>query len=775
MSYDINIHDKVGKVRFLFARRSLLKTFSFLFIYSLLITPLIAQEEPVVKEIIIQGLRTVKEEEIHRIIRTKVGERSSPEMRQEDLRAIYALGKFSEDIRFYKEDIEGGIRITIVLKENPIVEDVQIIGNSAMKASLIESRLPFKKGDILPSSTEIKARIEIEKLYSGGGYKNARAKVRVEQPGDGKAFVIIVIDEGKKIKIKDLILQGNQSFSSFRLRFLVDNKGSWAFINNYYDETTFDDDLEILRQFYVTRGFLDVVVKRGKPEYNEEKGWINPVIDITEGPRYTVREIEPLNATLFTSQEIAGCFAPLSGKFYNADKYQKGLAKLRRLYGDEGYIQMQVEPDLKRLPTEPAINLILDIKENERIYVGKIKVRRKGFPRDSSETKLGKMYDKMSPPPTDEVVEREVTLKSGEVYRTFQEVRTIERLKRLEIFEDVTITREPTEKKDVRDAVVNVKEGTTGNFILGVGYGEDPGAYFQASLRERNLFGDARDLRARILFGTKSTSFHIAYLDRYWRDTDKSLEWAIYRDTFLRKEYAERIYGTSLELGKPLSEYVKAYLRFRVEQVNFFDEDDDILTKLDSYPIATTRLRIVEDRTDDSWWPTRGFTRSAGLELGYADGTLAKLSTDFSYYKGIYKDFIYSLSGFAGLMPYDSDEVGITERFFLGGANDLRGFSYRGAGPKDKGDDDMALGGSTKLLLKNEIRYPIYDELKGLVFVDAGMLDERVGLASPRASVGTGFRFKISFVRVYIDFAQAVAKKRHDDTQFFHFRLGANF
>jgi len=752
-----------------------LKTCAFLVCVILILTCVFAQDEPIVREIVIQGLRTVKKENVLNVMRTKVGERSSPEMRQDDLRAIYALGRFSEDIQFFKEDIADGIRITVVLKENPVVADIQVIGNTAYKSSTILARLPFKKGEILPTGAEVKTRMEVERLYAGGGYKNARVKVRVDEMGEGKCSVTIVVEEGKKILIKDLIIRGNRSFGGFRLRFLVENKGSWAFIKNYYDETTFEDDLEVLRQFYKTHGFLDVVVKRGKPEYNEERAWISPVIEITEGPRYIVRDVIPQNAVLFTNKEITDCFAPLKGNFYNADKFRKGMEKLRRLYGDEGYTQMEAEPDFKRLPKEPAINLVLNIKENERIYVGKIRVRRIGYTREPAESALGKMYDKISPPPTDAVVLREVTLKPGDVYRSFQEVRSIERLKRLEIFDSVSITREPTESKDVRDAVVNVKEGTTGNVIFGVGYGEDPGAYLQASVRERNLFGDARDLRASVLFGTRSSAFHIGYLDRYWRSTDMSLDWELYCDRFFRREYGERIYGTSLEFGKPLSEYVKAYLRFRLEDVNFFDEDDKIRTRLDSYPLAAVRFRIEEDRLNDTWWPTRGFTRSAGVELGYADGPLAKLFADFSYYNNFYKDFVYSISGFAGLIPYNSDNVGITERFFLGGANDLRGFAYRGAGPKDKGDHEMAIGGSTKLLLKNEIRYPIYDELKGLVFLDMGMLDETVGLDKPRASVGTGFRLKISFVRIYVDFAEALIKEHRDNTQIFHFRLGANF
>jgi len=732
-------------------------------------------EEPLVTDIVIEGLSTVKKEAVLKVMSTKIGSPSSQEMRREDLKAIYRLGYFSEDIRFYQEPGAGGVKIIISLKENPVIEDLIIIGNREYKSGKILARLPFKTGDILPTSAEILARMEIGKLYSAGGFKNTKINLRSDETKKGKTLVTLQIDEGKKILIKDLIFQGNDHYSAFRLRFLLDNKGSWAFFKNYYDDSSFDDDLKILRQFYMNRGYLDVAAKRGKPEYNEEKGWIQPVIIIEEGPRYTVKDIIPRNIALFTQEEVIQCFARMKGNYFDVHDYQKGMGRLQRLYGDEGYVQMEVKTDFERLSGESAVNIILDIREGSRIYVGRIKVRRQEYARDKPENFFEKMYDKISPPLKDEVILREVTLKPKDVYRTFQEVRTVERLKRLEVFESVSITREPTAEENVRDVVVNVKEGVTGNIIFSVGYGESAGPYFQARFRERNMFGEARDFRARALIGTRLTAIYLGYLDRYFLESDVSMDWELYRERYLRDEYGERIYGSAVELGKPLSEYVRGYLRFRLEHVNFFDEDEDIRSTLDSYPVATVRLRVFEDRRDDDWWPTRGFARSAALETGYADGPLVKFTTDHSYYLSVYKDLIYGARFYGGLIPYNSREIGITERFFLGGASDLRGFKYRGVGPKDAGEENMPIGGSTKLLLQNELRFPIYRDLKGVLFGDVGMLDETVHLDTPRASVGTGLRLKISIIRLSLDFAKAVYKEDTDDTRFIHFRLGADF
>jgi outer membrane protein insertion porin family len=736
---------------------------------------LFSQQEPVVKEIVIEGLKTVEKETVLNVMRTKVGEPSSPEMRQEDIRSIYALGFFNEDIRFFKEEAADDIRIIVSLRENPLVEDIIVVGNRAFKASRILARIPFKKGDILSPGAPMKVRMEIEKLYSQGGYTQARIKAMTEEVREGAVFLNIVIDEGEKIVIKDLVLQGNEHYSSFRLRLLLDNRGSWTFFKKYYDESAFDEDMTILRHFYRNRGFLDVVIRRGKPEYNEEKGWIRPVIIIEEGKRYRVNDIVPQNAALFSSGEIKGCFSNMTDRFYNARRYQKSMDKLRRLYGDEGYIRMEVDTDFKRLPGLDSIDLDLNIRENNRIYVGRIKVRRLDYQEGKKQNIFEKIYNKISPPPKDEVIKREVILKPGEVYRTFEEVRTIERLKRLEIFEEVSITREPTESPDVRDVLINTREGVTGNLLLGVGYGDATGAYIQSRFRERNLFGDARDFQIRALIGTKLSALYLSYLDRYFMNSDTSLEWQIYRERYMRREYGERIYGTSVEFGRSLSEYIRAFFRLRLEHVNFFDEDDDIVSDLDSYPVIAGRFRVVEDTRDELWWPTKGFVRGGAVELGYADGPLAKLSTDYAQYLTLYKDLIFAVDFFGGLIPYPSDEVGITERFFLGGSNDMRGFSFRGAGPRDEGEENMSVGGSSKLLLKNEIRYPIYGDLKGVVFGDIGTLDETVHLGSFRSSVGTGIRLKISIITISLDFAQAIRKQKRDDTQIIHFRLGTTF
>jgi len=88
----------------------------------------------------------------------------------------------------------------------------------------------------------------------------------------------------------------------------------------------------------------------------------------------------------------------------------------------------------------------------------------------------------------------------------------------------------------------------------------------------------------------------------------------------------------------------------------------------------------------------------------------------------------------------------------------------------------MAIGGATKILLQNELRYPIYKNIKGVAFVDLGTLDrEYLQLGELRLSSGLGLRLTLPYFYLSLDFAYPHVKQDEDDTQLVHFKLGTSF
>jgi len=722
-------------------------------------------------------LTSLSESEVRSDFGIEEGDDYSVVTLNEKIKEIYRTGKFAS-VEPVAEQHEDGVKITLVLEENPIIEDIVVFGNEEFSTEKILSALPLKEGDFLPPHAESLLWSAIAGLYAERKIYQTRVEFSTSEGTEENSVIVnLYINEGKRLLIKDLIFKGNESYSSTRLRLLTTNRGSWWFIKRYYNDDTFDDDLDAIRRFYLSRGFLDVKAERGKFIYNETEKWVCPVIRIEEGTRYRVADIEPLGSQIFRRDEILRHFESMLGKYYSAKRFQKCLLKLHEMYGDEGFILIEAKADFERNTEEGTVEILLNIDENQRMYVGDIKVeKRDEYDITGDLNWIEQWYLRVAPPVKEEVIRKEVILQAGDVYRRYKEQRSIDRLKSLGIFEDVAVRREPGEKKDVMNMIVSVKEGITQALIFSLGYGDATGAYFQGQFRERNLFGEAKDLRISGLVGTRNIAFHIGYLDRYFRGSRTSMSVDLYRDMLKLTGYDEEKTGSQVTFGIPGNEYIRHYLGLRAEYVDFEDVDDDIEEELDSYPVVTGRYRIVRDSIDDRNWPTRGDIRAAGIETGVADGFLLKFTASYQGYWRIYKNLIYALDASGGLMPYDADEVGISERFFMGGNADLRGFKYRGAGPMDEGEDDVATGGSLKLLARNEIRFPLYEQLRGLVFLDVGTIDDEFpGLGEPRVSAGIGFRFNVKVFYIAIDFAHAFIKEDDDQTRFIHFHLGSLF
>ncbi|KPL06040.1 hypothetical protein AMJ85_10835 [candidate division BRC1 bacterium SM23_51] len=781
----------------------------------LLVLPAVAQEDEIIKAIEIQGLNKVSREKVLYALPVKVGKPYRPRQPGEVIHAVYDLGCFSEDIKLFTEKVEGGINLILIVRENPTIEEVEFIGNTKIPTRALRGACPVKAGDLIAPDSAQKIKSAIEKVYRTKGYSNASVLVNAADQGTTQTIAQVVIDEGEKLKIRDLIIRGNKSVPTAVLRLQLENKGSWLFIKNYYNSESFRDDLDMVRLYYLTRGYFDVRVRAGEFISAPEGGWVSPVIKIEAGQRYRVGEIRPSGFTLFMREQIVEPFKPVQGRHYRAERFRDCLQKVKDLYGDEGYIDAEIYPDYDTDRESGLVHFDLRIEEHERVYVRKILIRKNEYPAEG-ENFVERLHGRLSPPVGDQVIQREVLLKPGEAYRRFEEVASVDRLHSLGIFDSVEAEAALTDNQTERDLLLTVEEGNTGNVIVGVGLSELAGAYVHGGYINRNLFGEARHLRTSFLLGTRDIQFRIGYLDRYfnlpgtWLDQyfkgDPSglvpFRFEIYRDALRLREYEETHTGVSALLTRVLRPgYLSEDWGLRLEYV---ETEEDGYHRAHRWGYFGTRNGDDGDEdteedfntTDDWWWPTRGHILGGGAEVGFADGPLVKLTGRYSRYKKLSDRLIYALNTKLGWMPLDADSVGISERLFMGGASDLRGFAFRGAGPVDDKNDDLHIGGSLKLLAQNELRFPIYKQLKGFAFLDAGMLGEGpFELDTPRASGGVGVRFSTAKARRYgprwktgitgvdlmrgfhveVSLGAPILKDSDDDTQFLHFVLGSAF
>jgi outer membrane protein assembly factor BamA len=260
--------------------------------------------------------------------------------------------------------------------------------------------------------------------------------------------------------------------------------------------------------------------------------------------------------------------------------------------------------------------------------------------------------------------------------------------------------------------------------------------------------------------------------------SDLEFETEAFYEQFGRIGYDETHAGASAGVAHPWRDDGRWRVRLKAYHVDL-DADDPGETEEDldgDYAVAALAPSFVWDKRDDERFPTSGYRWNVGLEGGYADGTLAKFSVGAEDYFSLPRGFVFASLFSFGFMPFDADEVGISERYFLGGSDSLRGFRYRGAGPHDAKDDDVAIGGASALLWQNELRYPVTKDFSVLAFQDIGLIErDAIEFGKVRASAGAGARYRIRPVTVAVDLGWAFSKDSDDETEVFHIRLGSRF
>ncbi|MCE5229659.1 BamA/TamA family outer membrane protein [bacterium] len=746
-------------------------------------------EGKTIREIVFSGLTHSTPQQMQSFIKT------SPGQPYHALAIRADLNRLAREVRTAAVDVvalpDGGLRVTFRVAESPVLNKIFIRGNEKIKTAKIEKIIDKKPGDKIDEDLLGHVRTSILNEYRQLGMPQAEVRVDLIEPAGKdqattatmKSDLQVLITEGTQTQVKDVIIQGNEAFTATRLRMNLVTKGSLGFIKNYYNETVFDNDLTNLREFYMTHGYYDARVERGVFEEQKTaagKALISPVIRISEGRHYRFGPIRVRGVHMFSQDEADAPFKDLPGKYFDGGLYTGAVNKLKALYYNHGLLTTQFRESFEREATSATLAVTIDVAEGRRIHVGKVNVVRPEYPPEKEKiSRVRAWYEKRTPPVDDDVIRQEILLKPGDVYNKKLERDSVRRLARLNTFdtqdEKLKAYNKPTSDPDIHDMVVELQDKTTGLAGGGVGYGDATGPYIFGRIRENNVGGRADIFDTGILLGTRDSRVSMSYFDRHFGGGPDSLQNTVFYQTLRRPGYNAKTGGYNIERGHDLGDDQKLYILGRLEYVALSEahhvhaaEDLD-----QSYPVLTGRLRWVEDtRGPIGSFYNEGRMQAYSAEAGYAGAPLLRLETDHDRYTRLSDMWTWRLAASAGMMPYDRETVPIHERYFLGGAQDMRGFAYRGAGYFDKKDDDVPIGGAAKVLVKNELIRPLFDPLAGVLFVDVGDLGRSpVSWQVPRVSTGAGLRFNLRQVQVAVDLAMPLVTQDHDNTQFFHFSM----
>ncbi|MEK6617627.1 MAG: outer membrane protein assembly factor BamA, partial [Nitrospirota bacterium] len=444
-------------------------------------------------------------------------------------------------------------------------------------------------------------------------------------------------------------------------------------------------------------------------ELTEDKKWLTVTFPIVEGEPYTVGEVGFRGNTIFEEAELRTGMKISPGEIFQRAKIREELTRLTDLYGAKGYAFTDVNPSVTPDAQTKTAALIFRIKEGDLIRIRQIHITGNDKTRDN-------------------VIRRELRVNEQEVTDTVAMKRSYQRLTNLNYFETVEILPKQVEPDKV-DLDVKVKEKPTGVFSVGGGFSTLDQFVAIADITEGNLGGRGQVVRVRGQLGQRRTLGLLSFRAPYLYDSLTSVQGDLFRTVTNYTTYAEDKSGASVSFGRWFSEYTSGNFSVVAESLELSDATVDapqfVLDQIGTQSTTGFRSALSRD-TRDYYLDPRTGTRS-GVNLDFGTPTLGgtnnfyKFTVDAIKYTPLFWDLRHSIRGRFGIAEgLGGKPIPLTERFYVGGINTIRGFVFGRAGPVTP--SGALLGADRQIIINNDFIFPISKEAKlnGVFFFDYG-------------------------------------------------------
>jgi outer membrane protein insertion porin family len=602
-----------------------------------------------------------------------------------------------DDVTIRYQPEAGGVRLLVDVVERPILRSVDYQGlkklsRGDVQDKIVDERIAVREGAPLAMGELARLESAIEQLYADKGYRFADASYVLEPAGPAEVRAVFTVDEGDRVRIRDIGFEGNTVFPDWRLELEMRKQSSTGPISrllrhDIYNPGKLEEDLDRIRKLYRERGFKNVAL--GEPEVEiSERGRrrrLELTLPIEEGERFRFGDIRIEGNDVYSDQALLRVFRNRSGEWLKADLIEEGLESVRELYSNTGYMFARIEPEILERDDNVA-DVVIHVDEGEQFRVGRIDFR--GNTRTM-----------------DKVLRRELRVQEGYVMNVAALRNSVFKINQLGYFklneeEPVEIDVNPEAK--LVDLTFVGEEADRTELQFGGGWSEFEGFFGQFAVRTHNFLGRGENVSASFQSGRRQDFFDLGYFVPWFLDRPQTIGLQVFSrsleyDFFsAQEEYSQTTeggtltYGRSFKLFNSLSlSYTRARYEERGQFLNPLTGEFEVFERaaIDSSSIRPVYLfNSINNRLE----PTRGtrFTLSseyAGGPLGGEDNFLRPEMT-FTMFRPLGKQYplrsVFGLNAEVGyLRPFDEGIESRLRYYFLGGERSLRGFAPRSLVP----------------------------------------------------------------------------------------------
>jgi len=762
----------------------------------------LAVEAFVIDNIVVEGLQRISAGTVFNYLPVKVGDRLDNHAMSQSIRELYKTG-FFKDIRLEKQ----ADTLIVSVLERPAIADIEFDGNKDIDTEELTKALKqigFYEGRVYDKSILLRVVDELKRQYFARGKYAVRIDTKVTPLERNRVGIKLDVSEGRVTLINQINIVGNKAYETEDLldEFELTTPTLFSFYTktDQYSKQKLAGDLEKLRSYYLDRGYINFKIESTQVAITPDKKHIYITINISEGQKYTIKEVKLAGDLIVEPKEIFPVVAIQKGQYFSRKHITQTSEAIVALLGKAGYAFSNVNPipQVDNDTKEVAMTFFVD--PGSRVYVRRVNI-------------IGNSNT------SDEVLRREMRQFENSWISTADVERSKARLQKLGFFKEVSVeTPAVPGASDLVDVTYSVEEQSTGSINAGLGFSQSQGIILNFSVAQNNFLGTGDRYAIAANTSDANTIYSFSTTDPYFTDDGISRTFRVsWRETDLAEEnlsnYATDNVNVGIGFGVPVNEFDRIGFALDFENTHI-DLPNDLTST--SYNV----LKFVADEGDDfntlrfsaNWshdsrnkaiFPTRGaYQRLSGdLALPGSDLQFYHLNYVQQRFFPLSKSMTIMLKGNLGYGgTIGGDSFPPFERYYAGGMNDIRGYKSNTLGPRDdvphyippfgngKGDFILQptgdpLGGQLKVIGNAEMILPIpfvkdssAYRLSG--FFDMGNVFETASdfeVKELRYTTGIAGAWLSPFGLLRVSIAAPLNEKDQDETETFQFSFGQQF
>jgi outer membrane protein insertion porin family len=679
-----------------------------------------------------------------------------------------------------------GSTLVIRVQEFPVINVINFEGNKRLDDEKLSPLIQSQSRRVYSPAQAEEDAAAIIQAYQTSGRIAATVDPKIIRRSDNRVDLVFEVTEGEVVEIERLSFVGNRDFSDRRLRQVLETKQA-GFLRRFIQRDTFiedrlDLDKQLLKDFYLSRGYVDVQILDATGEMTRERDGFFVTFSVQEGQSFKIGQVSATSEIPgVDASEFQAALRLRSGVTYSPSIIENNVARLENLAIQKGLTFVAVEPRITRDEANRVLNIDFALIRGERIFVERIDI-------EGNTTTL------------DQVVRRQFTTVEGDPFNPRAIRQSAERIRALGYFADANVEAEPGSAPDQVVVNVDVEEQPTGSLSFGVSYGTVSGGAITIGLQETNFLGRGQFLGFNISTGTDNANLSLNFaepaflgrdltfkFDMFYRTTDN--EFSFYDTTRI---------GFSPAIEFPISLSGRLQLRYLLksdEVSGVSRKSSEILQdeQLQGSPIYSgLGFTYSYDSRITGLNPNGGVVLRFGTDLAGLGGDIQSVTTSaFALAeRTIFNNDITVRAIFEGasVSMLNGANSRVTDRYFANGQ--IRGFDGNGIGPRDLGaKNEDALGGNLMAVARFEADFPLglpeeYG-LTGGLFFDVGSvwsLDNNNGTGGPvddsmniRSTIGFSLLWDTPIGPLRLNFSKAIKKEDYDLEQTFDLTVATKF